>query len=75
MKNKLLYHMIIDISIASGLLLLDELRRKRKEIKKLNQKLDETNSSIQGIELNVELMEQSYKGLNNSLKNFCTKEI
>lgn len=68
MKNKLLCHIIIDISIASGLLLLDELRRKRKEIKKLNQKLDETKSSIQGIEIEVEL-------INDSLKLLSSKEI
>lgn len=68
MKNKLLYHMIIDISIASGLLLLDKLRRRRKEIKKSNYKLDETKSSIQGIEINIEL-------INNSLKLLVPKEI
>jgi len=74
MKNKLLYHMIIDISIASGLLFLDELRKRRKEIKKLNQKLDETKSSIQAIEMNVEFVEQGYKELNNSLKHLSRKE-
>jgi len=73
MKNKLLCHLIIDLSIASGLLLLDESRKKRKEIKKFSKKLDDTLSSIQGIEMNVELLEQSYKELNNSLKNL--KEI
>ncbi|WP_318064974.1 hypothetical protein [Clostridium boliviensis] len=53
---------------------LDELRRRRKEIKKLNQKLDETKSSIQGIELSVEIMEQGYKEINNSIKHLPPKE-
>ncbi|WP_124068041.1 hypothetical protein [Clostridium sp. E02] len=74
MKNKLFYHMMIDISIASGFLLLDELRKRRKEIKKLNKKIERTQSSIQGIEFDVELMEQSYKELINSIKTHYPKE-
>ena len=66
--------MIIDISIAFGLLFLDEQRKRRKEIKKLNKKLDETKSSIQGIELNVEFMEQGYKELINSINHHYPKE-
>ena len=58
MKNKLLYHIIIDLCMLSGILLLNDLSQRRKEIKKLNKKLDETKSSIQGLELNCELIAQ-----------------
>jgi hypothetical protein len=33
MKNKLFFHILIDICIAFSLLFLDGLRRKRKEVK------------------------------------------
>lgn len=58
MKNKLLYHIIIDLCMLSGILFLNELSQRRKEIKKVNKKLDETRSSIQGLELNCELIAQ-----------------
>lgn len=69
MKNKLLYHIIIDLCMLSGILFLNELSQRRKEIKKFNKKLDETQSSIQGLELSVELIEQRLSDNPNYLKH------
>jgi hypothetical protein len=69
MKNKLFFHLFIDVCIAFGLLFLDGLRRKRKEVKNLCKKLDSIQSSIQGIEIDVELLGANYKGFHHSLKN------
>lgn len=64
MKNKLFLHILIDVCLAFGLLFLDELRRKRKEVKKLCKKLDDTRSSIQAIEVDVEILGEK---INDSL--------
>ncbi len=69
MKNKLLYHIIIDLCMFSGILFLDGLRRTRKEIKKLRKNLEDTQSSIQGLELSVELIEQRLSDNPNYLKH------
>lgn len=74
MKNKLFLHILIDVCLAFGLLFLEESRKKRKEVKKLCKKLDDTQSSIQAIEIDVELLGENYKGLNNSLKYIRSNE-
>ena len=75
MKSKLFFHLLIDIGIAFGLLFLDELRRKRKEVKKLCKKPDDTRSSIQAIEVDVEMLGENFKELSNSLKYLRTHEL
>ncbi len=68
MKNKLLLHLLIDISIAFGLLILNEQKNKRKEIKKLNKKLSKTQSSIQALELDLELQQHGIQKIGDMLK-------
>lgn len=72
MKNKLFLHILIDVCLAFGILFLDELRKKRKEVKKLCKKLDDTRSSIQAIELDVELLGDRYKKLSDSFTGLMT---
>jgi hypothetical protein len=74
MKNKLFFHILIDLCIAFSLLFLDGLRRKRKEVKKLCKKLDDTQSSIQAIEFSVELLGERYNDLSNSVKSLRPNE-
>lgn len=68
MKNKLFFHILIDVCLAFGLILLDELRRKRKAVKKFCKKLDDTQSSIQAIEVDVEILGEKFKDINDYLR-------
>lgn len=75
MNNKLVYHILIDVCMTSGLLFLNELRRKRKVVKKLYKKLDNTQSSIQAIEFDMEMLREDYLKLNHSLEMFKVNGI
>lgn len=46
MNNKLLHHIIIDLCMFSGIFIFSEFRRRRKEIKEINKKLDDTQASM-----------------------------
>lgn len=69
MKNTLFCHVLIYVGIVSCVIFLEEQRKRRKALKQLTKKLDETMSSIQAMEFDVELLGENYKKLNNSLKH------
>ena len=67
MKNKMFYHLLIDVGLASGLIFLYMKRKERKEIKKIGNKLDEFKGNIRDIELDVEIIGDNVEDIKKSL--------
>lgn len=75
MKNKLFYHLLIDVGLSIGIIFLNEKRKERNEIKKVNKKLEEVKSAFQNIEIDVEIIGENVKETKKYLTSSTTKAI